>query len=154
MFKINRKVEYALISLKHMHQTKPGQLTVAKEICDQYKAPFDVVSRVMQLMAHGGLLRSEKGIHGGYQIIKDLSRVTFLDLEEMILGKTYLADCLEGDHSGCSMVHSCNVISPMIYLNRKLTHFLKTIVILELMYTHVPEEKIIRMEFSKTCHEG
>jgi Rrf2 family protein len=154
MFKINRKIEYALIALKHMHQTKPGQLTVAKEICDQYKAPFDVVSRVMQRMAHGGLLKSEKGIHGGYQIVKDLSRVTFLDLEEMILGKVYLADCLEGDHSGCSMVHGCNLISPMISLNRKLVGFLKTIVILELMYIHLPEEKTIRMDFSKTCHEG
>ncbi len=149
MFKINRKLEYALISLKHMHQAKPGQLTTVKEICDQYKAPFDVVSRVMQRMARGGLLKSEKGLHGGYQIIKDLARVTFWDLEETILGDMHLANCLAGDHSGCPMVECCNVISPMIHVNQKLIDFLKTIVILDLLYTRLPEENIIREDFLK-----
>jgi DNA-binding IscR family transcriptional regulator len=51
MFKINKKVEYALMVLKHMYEKKP-----VKEICDKYGAPFDVTSRSMQKMVAGNLL--------------------------------------------------------------------------------------------------
>src|ERR1044072_7238661 len=66
MFKINRKLEYALFSLRYMSAKAPGQLTSAKEICDIYHTPFDPTSRVLQIMAQHGILRAEQGAHGGY----------------------------------------------------------------------------------------
>ena len=58
MFKINRKLEYALISLRHMSTKSPGQLTSAKEICDIYHTPFDPTSRVLQIMAQHEIVRA------------------------------------------------------------------------------------------------
>lgn len=64
MFKINRKIEYALIALKHMSHKKPGQLTSAKEICDIYRTPFDPTSRVLQILSQNGILQAEQGARG------------------------------------------------------------------------------------------
>ena len=80
MNKINRKVEYALIALKHMRGKAPGELTSAKEISSIYGSPFDVTARVMQVLTQKNILRSEQGAHGGYQITKDLNRVSVYDL--------------------------------------------------------------------------
>jgi Rrf2 family nitric oxide-sensitive transcriptional repressor len=134
MNRINRKVEYALIGLKHMHSKAPGELTSIKELTHLYGCPFDVTSRVMQTLVQKNLLRSEQGPHGGYQINRDLSRSSFYDLIEMILGPIEIAKCLQGDeHSACEIRGSCNIVSPMQNLNRKLSEFYRGLSILELL---------------------
>jgi len=135
MFKVNRKIEYALIALKHMHQKHPGELSTAKEISKIYKTPFDATSRVMQLMAQKGLLKSEQGAHGGYQILKDLSKISFLDLVEIIEGSIHMVNCLYEDESHCDLTPTCNIISPITWLNERLKDFYKNLSIRELLET-------------------
>lgn len=144
MFKINRKLEYALVSLRHMSAKSPGQLTSAKEICDIYHTPFDPTSRVLQIMAQNGVLRAEQGAHGGYQILKDLSKVTLYDLTSMIEGPIQIVNCFHGNYSHCEMTSSCNVISPMLNLNEKIAGLFSTMSVLELIQSKNHGEKQIR----------
>jgi Rrf2 family transcriptional regulator, nitric oxide-sensitive transcriptional repressor len=144
MFKINRKLEYALIALRHMSTKAPGQLTSAKEICDIYHAPFDPTSRVLQIMAQHEVVRAEQGAHGGYQIMKDLSKVTLGELTEMIEGPMQIVNCFHGDYSNCGITASCNVISPMLNLNERITNLFQTINVQELIQSRNQGEKQIR----------
>lgn len=127
MNKIHRKVEYALIALRHMKQKKPGQLTTVKEVCRAYGCSFDATSRVLQMMVQKGLLKSEQGAQGGYLIQKDLGRVTLLDLIEIVVGPISVVKCLDTEKGGCDMEASCNVIAPLAYLNDRLIGFYKSI---------------------------
>jgi Rrf2 family nitric oxide-sensitive transcriptional repressor len=147
MNKINRKVEYALISLKHMRAKTPGELTTAKELSNIYGCPFDVISRVLQTLGKSGIVRSEQGAHGGYQINRDLARVSFLELNEVILGRVAVAKCIhtegktsvgEGSKESskeapCEMRGTCNIVSPLTAFNRKLTEFYKGLSLAELL---------------------
>jgi Rrf2 family nitric oxide-sensitive transcriptional repressor len=134
MNKINRKVEYALMALKHMRAKAPGELTSAKEICDLYRTPFDGMSRVLQVLAQKGILRSEQGAQGGYQITRDLSKVTLQEIIEWTTGKIEIARCLNsGAVDACGIKSSCNIVSPVMVLNKKLTEFFKTLSVAELI---------------------
>ena len=134
MFKINKKLEYALISLKHMNGKYPGELSSAKEISEQFKTPFDATSRVLQIMAQNDLLKSEQGAHGGYQILKDLNKITFLELAEMILGKVNMAKCLyDDDGMNCELTETCNIVSPITRLNKKIRLFYESLSVRELI---------------------
>ena len=144
MFKINRKLEYALIALKHMDIKGDKGLTSAKEICVLYHTPFDPTSRVLQVMAQNTLLRAEQGAHGGYSILKDLSTITIKDLMDMIIGPIHIANCLSGKYSSCDMVASCSVISPMLNLNERIAEMFEKITIKELIQSKNVEEKFIR----------
>ncbi len=125
MNKINRKVEYALIGLKHMRGKAPGELTTVKELTLNYGCPFEMTSRVMQVLAQNGLLLSEQGAHGGYQITKDLNRISLYDLMEMTLGPMAVARCLHGNEleSSCEIRSTCNIVSPVQTLSRRLAEF-------------------------------
>ena len=144
MFKINRKIEYALIALKHMSVKAPGQLTSAKEICDLYQTPFDSTARVLQIMAQHEILRAEQGAHGGYQILKALNKITVGNLSDIIVGPIEIASCFHGDYSHCGLNTSCNVIGPMLNLNERISALFHTMTVAELVQSKNHGEKTIR----------
>jgi len=130
MNKMNRKLEYALIALKQMSSKTPGELTSAKEVVEVTGVPFDATARVMQQMAQAGLLRSEQGARGGYSILRDLSKANFYELIEMILGPTGISKCIHGE---CELINTCNIVSPVNVLNKKLIEFYKSLSLRELL---------------------
>lgn len=149
MFKISRKVEYALIALKYMSQKMPGQLTTAKEICEHFQTPFDPTSRVLQIMTQHKILKAEQGAHGGYQIQKDLTKVSLSDINDIIVGHVPVASCLNsGSKVKCSIICECNVISPLIILNEKVQGLFKTIKISDLIAAKHQSEKTIKRKSS------
>lgn len=144
MFKINRKIEYALIALRHMNQKQPGQLTTAKEICDIYLTPFDPTARVLQIMAQHNILQAVQGVHGGYQIIRDISKVTLGELSDIIVGPIEIANCFHGDYSQCEVTGACNIIAPMLNLNERINKLFSQIVVTDLIQSKHHDEKAIR----------
>lgn len=134
MVRLNRKVEYALLALKYLSQKTPGQLSTAKEIAEKFGCPYDATSRVLQIMAAHKILRSEQGAHGGYMIVKDLSRISFLSLNEMILGPVGVARCLQKDGDGeCELISTCNIMTPVRNLNARLNSFLRELNLSEVL---------------------
>jgi len=144
MNKIHRKVEYALISLRHMKQKEPGQLTTVKEICRSYGCSFDATSRVLQMMVQKGLLKSEQGAQGGYLIQKDLRKVSLHDLIEYVIGPISVVKCLDSGKGECDMENRCNVIAPLAYLNDQIIQFYKGISIDTML--SVPEKKCVSLD--------
>ncbi|KHD88499.1 MAG: hypothetical protein OM95_08275 [Bdellovibrio sp. ArHS] len=132
MNKINRKLEYALMALKYMSKKIPGELTSAKEVSDSFHTPFDATARVMQQMAQKGILRAEYGASGGYQITKDLSKVSIHDLVEIIEGPTALVKCLHKE-APCEIQGTCNIVSPITQLNHRLTEFYRSLSLKDLL---------------------
>ncbi len=126
MFKMNRKIEYALIALKHMSRKRPGEISTAKEISDTYGCSFDTIARILQVLAHNGWLHSTQGVSGGYIIIKDLAKVTFYDLSVLILGPLKLVRCLS---SSCHIKQKCNIVSPVQNLNDQLMAFYQSLTV-------------------------
>lgn len=132
MIKINRKVEYALMCLKHMVDKGAGELTSAREICDLYHTPFDTVSKVMQMMNTAGILHSVKGVKGGYTLAKTLSEITYIELSEVIEGKSFEMKC-ESSDGPCELMKNCNIISPVQKINLQIAGMLKEMTLDQLL---------------------
>jgi Rrf2 family nitric oxide-sensitive transcriptional repressor len=130
--RLNRKVEYALMALKVMAHKRAGELTSAKEIVEVTGCPFDATARVLQQMAQKEILRSEQGAHGGYVLIRDLSKISVFDLMQVILGPIAVARCLT-DESACDLKAKCNIVSPVATFNRRLTEFYQNLSIGEIL---------------------
>lgn len=134
MQKVNRKIEYSLMALKHLCAKVPGERTTAKEVSESYHSPFDATARVMQVMAQKGWLKSEYGAFGGYQLSKDLSKVSLLDLMNVIQGPSPIAKCIYRDKvEPCEIQDKCNIISPIHSLNTRLSNFYSSVSIQELL---------------------
>ena len=144
MFKMNRKIEYALIALKHMSKKDPKKLTSAKEICDAYETPFDPTSRVLQIMTQHGVLHAEQGAKGGYRITRNLNGLTARELSDMIIGPIEITTCLHDHPSECSISSKCRIISSMASLNDRIRDLFDTISVAHLIDLNQPEEALAK----------
>ncbi len=115
---VPKQVEYALMALTDMQRGHPGELFSVRELSDRHQVPFDVMSKTMQRLAKASVLRSVQGAGGGYQIVRDLSEVTLLDLMEAVAGPTAAVNCLKP--CGCARSGHCTIAGPMHRLNEKM----------------------------------
>jgi len=120
------------MALKFMAAKPDGELTSAREICLFFNTPFDTTAKVMQVMNLNNILTSVKGVKGGYTLTKSLKEVTFMELTEMIEGKTSNPVCLTGGKP-CS-VSSCNIIDPISMLNQRVGEYLEKLTLHELLF--------------------
>jgi Rrf2 family protein len=131
--KLNRKLEYALMALKYLDSKGGEELATAKEMSARFGAPFDVISRVLQILASRGILKSEQGAHGGYLVSGRLEDVSFFELAEMILGPMGMVRCLHKPLGRCDLTDKCNIVSPVSYLNSRLMEFYKGLTVKEII---------------------
>lgn len=131
MLKINKKVEYALMTLKYMSQKSEHELTSAREVCDTFGTPFDTTAKVMQALNGAGILSSVKGIKGGYGLERSMQQTSYMELVELIEGKRPESVCMNAKGL-CELHDKCNIIAPVDQLNNLLTRYLETLTLDEL----------------------
>lgn len=133
MNKMNKKMEYALMSLQIILQKPEGSLTTAKEVSEQMHISFETTARVLQALSSRGLLKAEYGVGGGYTLGRPLSEVSLHDLSEMLEGHVALTKCL-GQDEGCEIQSTCNIASPISNLNRKIRDFYRSVSLEEVLH--------------------
>lgn len=134
MLKINKKVEYALMALKFMaDKNDSSTLVSAREICDFFHTPFDTTAKVMQIMNTQHILKSVKGIKGGYLLNKSLENITYMELVLMIESREEVGNICQTHRGTCEFKEKCNIVDPIENLNRKLNLFLENLTLAELL---------------------
>ena len=115
MLKITRKVEYALIALRHMQLKQPEELTSTKEIATRYGVPQQLLAKTLQHMARDGILEAVQGSAGGYRVATNLDKISMKDFFEKLEGPLGMMDCYFD--SDCIQIGSCNIRVPIQRIN-------------------------------------
>ena len=131
-YRISRNLEYALMALSYMSE-RQGICVSAREITQQLNCPFHPFSRVLQKLVDQKIIISKQGIRGGYLLNKKLEKLSLYQLMTAVLPPIEIADCLSGS---CNLFQSCNIKSPINYLNRKFLDFYKALSVHEILDSH------------------
>lgn len=150
MIRVSKKIEYALIALKHMYDKAQNELTTAREIGEIYHAPFDTTSKVLQSLNNAGIVTGQKGLKGGYSLSYDLSKLSYFQLSEIIEGKSFNADCIVGV---CDMHSTCNISGPMKNLHEASQNFFNSLMLASL-FTDTNLLKYLTKNPTEYAHES
>ena len=118
MLKITRKVEYALIALRHIQNNSSGTVASTKEIATTYGIPQQLLAKILQQMGREGLISAVKGPNGGYKISANLNEISLKDFFEKIEGPLGLMDC--SFNSDCNQLKACNILTPIQRINQNM----------------------------------
>jgi len=76
---LSQSVDYALRAMIYLANENPESRTVG-QIAAVTQVPRPYLSKLMQNIAKAGLVRSQRGLHGGYMLAKDPEKTTILDV--------------------------------------------------------------------------
>ena len=117
MLKLTRKLEYALIALRHM-QNKEDIFVSAKEIAETYLIPKELLSKTLQQMARLNYIKAAQGPRGGYRIRKGLTKISMTQFMENLEGPIGIVDC--NINSDCIQLDNCNIRLPIKQINNNI----------------------------------
>lgn len=132
MLKITRKVEYALIALRHLQQNKEGVLSSSKEIASQHDIPKELLAKILQLLVKNKILISIKGPAGGYKLAMDPTKINMTKFFEIMEGPVGIMDCYFD--SGCDKLNNCTIRTPINRINDSIRSMFDKMTLAEITY--------------------
>jgi Rrf2 family protein len=149
MFKLPKKVEYALLSLQYMAVNK-DKLITAKELSDELKISFEFLAKTLQALMKKKLVASQQGIKGGYYLIKDPAEITINIVLDALEQRSNIVDCTSNPKTEvCNKAGSCTLRSPMATIQRKIDEILDFVTVETLCENTSSEKKTGSMTISK-----
>lgn len=106
MLRINKDVEYALISLIAMG--KEESVLSARELSTRFQIPYGLLSKILYRLSHGDIIVSVQGPKGGYRLNGSLDDITIGKVMETVHGPSRVAACLD-EAGSCIQECNCNI---------------------------------------------
>lgn len=75
----SQTVEYALRAMVFLAQNN-DEPQPTEQIAVATKVPAAYLSKVLQAMSREGLVKSQRGLHGGFRLLRDPSEINILDV--------------------------------------------------------------------------
>lgn len=121
MLKLSKKIEYALMSARYMALTKNDKYITAREIANSYNLSYELVAKVLQIMAKNKIIQSYQGVKGGY-ILNNSENITLADIIKAVEPKYEITDCLRNgfDEDSCSYFNCCKIKNPLAGIQKKI----------------------------------
>lgn len=80
---ISQTVEYALRAIVTIAQQE-GRPCTAKKIAEITQVPLPYLSKLMQGLVRGGVVNSQRGLHGGFVLTKEPDKFSILDIVNVV----------------------------------------------------------------------
>jgi FeS assembly SUF system regulator len=131
MLKLSKMTDYAVVVMVRLSngpamQTSPG-IALATGI------PEPTVAKVLKTLAAAKLVRSIRGAHGGYQLVRALDDVPILDVITSIDGPIAVTACVDGASIPCGSSTLCPMHGRWTPVNDAIARALGAITLAEMM---------------------
>lgn len=91
---ITRATEYAIRALLYLAKQPKGEIVLKKDICASQDITPAFLTKILQPLIKQGIVGSQRGVGGGFYLIKDPEEVTLLDVVRAEEGPLYLNHCI------------------------------------------------------------
>ena len=111
--------EYGMLGILHLASKDPRAITPLSEVSEAKGIPEKFLAKIFQSLSRSGIIRSHRGVRGGFTLAKDPSKITVREVLESIQGPYYLMKCVH-DPVVCNKSRGCPLRDLLITANRRL----------------------------------
>ena len=122
--RLTNAADYAILAMIHMACLPDDSVALRSEIALAYGIPSSFMAKILRSLVRARLLRSTRGVHGGFSLARPATEITLLDVVEAIEGPLALTDCT-GEPSGCSWSTDCPAHPVWLSVQGKIAEVLR-----------------------------
>jgi len=127
----SRSAEYAIRAMTFLALQPAGKLTGAREIAQAENIPMQFLWKILQNLARRKLVRSFKGVRGGYELARPGARISVEDVVRAADESSIAQGCVLGLAS-CSEQTPCPLHHTWKVIREQIVHMLEQTTIAEL----------------------
>src|SRR5690242_3221702 len=103
---VTREGDYGIRSVLYLARQPFKKVSFVNEISEEYKIPRSFLAKILQKLVKAKIVRSYRGVKGGFSLAKQSRDITVLEVLEAIEGRLALNICL-ADKKKCNFSKHC-----------------------------------------------
>ena len=92
--KLNQATDYAFRMVLHMAMLPSGTKITGAVLAEQELIPERFLLKIMRSLIAAGIMKSFRGVDGGFALNRDPQEISLLDVIRAVEGDAYLQRCL------------------------------------------------------------
>ncbi|NOZ42754.1 MAG: SUF system Fe-S cluster assembly regulator [Alphaproteobacteria bacterium] len=132
MIKLSNLADYG-VELMCCIALKPVEVHSATGLASSSQIPLPTVSKILGMMVRAGLLRSLRGLKGGFTLALPAAEISIADIIEAVDGPVQLTNCLGDESSDCDRITSCGTRSQWYRINEAVKDALAEVVLSQMI---------------------
>ncbi|MEZ4334684.1 MAG: SUF system Fe-S cluster assembly regulator [Myxococcota bacterium] len=132
MFRLSKTTDYGIVLMAQLASTPDRSPLNARELAASADLPAPMVSKILKALAREGLLISQRGSKGGYQLARLPEELSVSEMIRVLEGPVALTDCAIGP-TLCSHESLCAVREPWQVINRVVERALADVTLADLV---------------------
>ncbi len=131
---------YAIRALTYLAMQPPGKLSGTKEISEHEGIPASFLGKVLIQLRRGRLVRSYKGIGGGYELALPPDRINLLKVVRSTGGEGVFEICVLEDRD-CSPIQQCALHESWMTIRNQLQELMERYTLADLVKARAPDSE-------------
>ncbi len=130
---IRRNTDYGLRMMITLakHSGKGGLISASQLVRDG-NISYEVGRKLLQRLRDAKLVKSVMGSNGGFKLNRKPSKISLMEVINVLQGEVYLNKCLAGGEA-CEFESECKVNTKLAHLQQLLANYLENITIEEIL---------------------
>jgi Rrf2 family protein len=92
--KLTQAGDYAIRSMLYIASFPEGRAVLRSEVSEAEGIPLSFTAKILRSLVRAGVLRSTRGVHGGFTLARPASEINLLQVVEAIEGPIALTACV------------------------------------------------------------
>ena len=143
MIRMTKQTDYGFVLMTRL-AGDPDRIANAPELAAETRLPLPMVSKILKLLARGGVLVSHRGVKGGYGLARAATEITADQIIRALEGPVALTVCIEGSPGECQREPFCSVRGNWQLINHAVATALAGITLADLA-TPLVHEPLVRL---------
>ena len=120
---ITRETDYAMRCVLYL-SGQPDKVVMVDEISREMATPKSFLAKILQKLVKAGVVKSFRGVKGGFQLNREPGDISLLDVIEAIEGVIVLNSCAV-DSSVCGFSGTCGVHTVWVKLRGEVNDLMR-----------------------------